>query len=92
MAKFTTAEANACTIQKCSKNELASVHQFYIFGVTDDNGYYYEWSDEDLAAGASHGQVKVAIRNHLTTNVDKITPPPTIVETDDTTIVGQTVE
>lgn len=91
MAKFTVAEANACTIAKCAKHELDGVHQYYTFGVEDDNGYYYEWSDALLQANANHGQIKIAIRNYLTTEEDKITPPPAIVETDDTAILGDTV-
>jgi hypothetical protein len=91
MAKFTTAEANACIIAKCSKHELSGVHQYYTFGVTDDNDFYYEWTDADLEANASHGQIKVAIRNYLTVEEDKLSPPPVIVETDDDAIIGDTV-
>lgn len=90
MALFTISDATGCTITLCSSNKIDGVHQYYMFGVLDDNTKYYEWSDSDSPTGLTTTQVKDVIRTTLLT-MDKIDLAPTITTDNDTDIVGDLV-
>jgi hypothetical protein len=90
MAFFTLEEATGCTINKCSSYKISGIHQYYIFGIVDDNDYYYEWTDTESATGLTHTQVKTVIRNKLLTT-EKVGVPTIPTESNDENIIGDIV-
>jgi hypothetical protein len=74
MALFTPQEASGATISKCQakfSDTGQTQHMYYVFAVNDADGFYYDWKDKDLEAGASTAAIKTAIYDHLVANVTK---------------------
>ena len=65
MANFTTAEANASKITRIEQKKNGNTHVSWIFGVTDADGNYYDWTDKSVASNASKSDIKTAIKAHL---------------------------
>jgi len=90
MATFSQTEAEACVVKRCESVLSNSTHQYYVFAVNDDNGEYYEWSNQTLGASASHIDIKNSIVSHLQTE-EKRNPSPIITHVSDSGVIGATV-
>ena len=91
MAVFTTPQAEACKVLKCSNSKDGATHKHYTFVVEDpDTEFSYEWRDTTLVAAATDAQIETAIKDKLTAT-EKRAAPIVLTETHDTTIEGKTV-
>lgn len=90
MANFTTQQAQACTYVRCESFKVDGVHQYWVIGVIDEDGLYYEWPNEVLPGSADETAVKASSLTTLT-GMEKLTPQP--VKSTDTmdNIIGDTV-
>lgn len=91
MALFTTGEADACVMARCEAVTKDGSHDYYVFGVIDADGNYYDWIDATLAEGATDVQVKAAVHAHLIAEVDKQPAPSVYSATTDNDIIGDTL-
>ena len=83
MAIFTTSEANASKIIRMEKVQSDGTHKHWVFGITDEDGNYTDWSDGTLSESATKSQVKARIIEYLTgegdyNGVSKRPVPPVI--------------
>jgi len=91
MAYFTPQEASASTISRCQaifSDTGQTQHSYYVFGVNDEDGKYYDWKNFDLAGGADNTTIKSSIYNHLISGVTK-SYPKTESSANDDSIIGQ---
>ena len=92
MSHFTNEQSLACQVQRCESVTVGGTHQYYVLAVTDDNGEYYEWTNDTLSSTATPAEIKTAICDHLCENVEKRTPAPVIEHATMSDIVGGTVD
>ena len=92
MAKFSGGEASASNIVRMEKKYQGGTFVGWIFGTTDGDGNYDSWVDASTSESATKTQIKVAVRTHLRTNVDKraAVVRPTFTSVDDKGL-GETV-
>ena len=69
---FTYEEANNCRIVSTTKVYYNSVFNHWEFKVSDREANTYTWKDFRCLEGANKANVKLAILNHLTTDVIKV--------------------
>ena len=77
MALFTTQEASASTITRCEcifSDSGQTNCLYYVMGITDADGIYYDWKDFTTPHGSDADVIKLAIYDYLTTNVNKVAP------------------
>lgn len=91
MAKFTTEEANGCTITRAEKIAKDGIHNYWVFGITDSDGNYHDWKDGDLADDADDAAQKLAIYTHLTVECEKKMAKPVITNISNNDIINTTV-
>ena len=91
MANFTNEESMNCVIQRCESVQSDGVHQYYVFAVIDDNGEYYEWTDNVLSGTATDLEIKTSVCDRLCSNIDKKVPGPVIAHIPSSTIIGSTI-
>ena len=75
MALFTTQEASASTISRCEArfSDTGNTQlMYYVFGVNDADGTYYDWKNRDLPAGSDNATIKSSIYGHLISGVTKV--------------------
>jgi len=66
MAIFTENEAKASTIVRMEATKSDGTHKHWIFGITDNEGNYIDWTDGTLSESATKSQVKARIIEYLT--------------------------
>lgn len=95
MANFTSQQANACVITKCESYKLDGVHQYWEVEVKDEDGFIYNFTNEQIPGNANSTAIKSSLHSVLL-NTEKIpTPTPvipkvlTIEPKDD--IIGNTI-
>lgn len=69
---FTDQQANYCTIVSTTKIYYNSVFNHWEFKVIDRDNNTYTWKDFRCLEGADKTNVKLAIFNHLVTDVVKV--------------------
>ena len=87
---FNSDEANASNIVRAERQEKDGVHQYWVFGVEDEDGNYCDWKDTTLGASASYAEQRTAIHTHLTTACYKIPAQPVIL-LEESAVIGTTV-
>jgi len=91
MAKFTTEEANSSIIVRAESQLKDGVHQYWVFGVNDGDGNYYDWKDPSLNGSATDSEQKIAIFNCLTTICEKKVIKPVVSTESNEDIINTTV-
>lgn len=78
MSLFTTEQANNSNISRAESITTDGSHSYWVFGVIDEDGIYYDWKDHTLVGTASNQEQKTAIHDYLVANCEKKTPQPVI--------------
>lgn len=91
MSLFTTEQANASNIVRAESVTSNGTHTHWVFGVTDEDVNYYDWSDSVTSATATNDEQRVAIHDYLTSSCEKVQALPTIIHIDNTDIVDTVV-
>ena len=91
MAKFTEEEANNSLIVRAESILKDNVHQYWVFGVNDSDGNYYDFKQKTLGGSATDAEQKTAIFDCLTTMCEKIGVKPVITDEKNTDIIDTTV-
>jgi hypothetical protein len=86
MALFTEEQANECKVLKCEALSKNGVHSCWCICVEDNEGKQYSWMDATTSSTASHNQLKLAIKSHLTGAINKRVP--TTTATPKVTLIG----
>ena len=66
MAILTENEAKASTIVRMEATKSDGAHKHWVFGITDNEGNYIDWTDGTLSESATKSQVKTRIIEYLT--------------------------
>jgi hypothetical protein len=63
---FTTSEANASKIVRMEKVQSNGTHEYWVFGIKDNEGNYIDWQDYTLSSSATKSNIKTRIIEYLT--------------------------
>ena len=91
MALFTTEQANDSNIVRAESVLTDGVHSYWVFGIEDADGVYYDWKDVTLGATASDSDQRTGIHDFLIGNCEKKNPSPFITIESSDTVIGTTV-
>ena len=90
MSLFTTTQANNSNIVRAESVKSDDTHSYWVFGIEDEDGTYYDWSDNTLSGTATSSEQRTSIHDYLITNCEKKEPTPviTVISSD---VIGTTV-